>query len=258
MPNELEFLLAIAPALALHMVRAGAFLAVVPTFGSATSSRMLRLVLVLSLGAIMWWTEPTIIARPSGLFELGALAAREALVGVVAGFAVRLLMVILAIAGEIISQEMGFTMSRVMDPDTGVASTSMAQLFEVIGILLIFQLDLHHEMLRVLQHTYELVPVGEGFDFGVVYANLADMVAKAIEGGLRYAIPIFGVMLLLTATLIVLARAVQNINLMEFSFGLRILLALSASIYFMSEGTPFLARVFDDLLLDAHGLFEGA
>ena len=86
-----------------------------------------------------------------------------------------------------------------------------------------------------------------------------DRVARAIDFGLQYAIPIFGVMILLTVTLVVLARAVQNINLMEFSFGLRILLAFVASIYFLVEGAPFLEHVFEIvLLLDVGNLVKGA
>ena len=44
---------------------------------------------------------------------------------------------------------MGFSMSRVMNPETGTAqTTAMAQLFEIMGFMLIFQLNLHHKMLR--------------------------------------------------------------------------------------------------------------
>ena len=72
-----------------------------------------------------------------------------------------------------------------------------------------------------------------------------------------YAAPIFAVMILLTVTLVVLARAVQNINLMEFSFGLRIVLGIFAAIFFMGAGMPYLRELIDHILLAAHDLFEG-
>ncbi|MHC5065524.1 MAG: flagellar biosynthetic protein FliR, partial [Planctomycetota bacterium] len=106
--------------------------------------------------------------------------------------------------------------------------------------------------------SYSFVPIGQEFDFSVVYLNIHEMLRRALELGLMYAAPIFAVMILLTVTLVVLARAVQNINLMEFSFGLRILLALVASVYFLEEGGPFLERVFVAIFSEARLLFAGA
>lgn len=246
------------PGIALHFIRAGAFVAVVPVFGSQTESKMYRLILAVSIGSIMWWTGGQSVSYPEHVLELGVIAIREVLIGLSLGFAASSMIFMLGIAGEVIAHEMGFSMSRIMNPETGTATTAMAQLFEIMGFMLIFQLDLHHELLQILRRTYEFVPVGEAFDFSVVYANLANLVARAIDFGLQYAIPIFGVMILLTVTLVVLARAVQNINLMEFSFGLRILLAFAASIYFLVEGEPFLRFVFDQLLIDVGDLVKGA
>ena len=59
------------------------------------------------------------------------------------------------------------------------------------------------------------------------------------------------------AALVMLARAVPNINLLEFAFPLRIMLALTASIYFLTAGTPFLERMFEALLEQTRLLFTG-
>ena len=243
------------PGIVLHLLRAGAFLTVVPMFGSQSSSRMLRIILALSIGSILWWTTPATLVSADSFVELGFLSIREVGIGVLAGFAIRTLVVVLAVAGEIISHEMGFTMARQLNPDTGEQVTPMSQLFELMGYLVMFQLDLHHDILRVLQRAYQVVPVGRGFDFTLVYERLSAMVSQSLDFGLQYAIPIFGVLILLTVTLVILSRAVQNINLLEFSFGLRILLAFISSIFFLFEGAPFLIGVFETILEQAGGLF---
>ena len=71
----------------------------------------------------------------------------------------------------------------------------------------------------------------------------------------EYALPVLGVMLLLTSVLVMLARAVQHINLLEFTFGVRILLALFSSAYFFSEGAPFLVQAFAEMIAEAAKMF---
>lgn len=254
---ELAQLLPWLPSLFLHFARAGAFFVSLPLFGMQSESRMLRLILAVSLASVFWWVGEKSMAPIDGLPTFAALVVREVYVGLAAGFAVRLLTSALVAAGEVISHEMGFSMAQIVNPADGTSSPVTSQLFEVMGYLLLFQLDAHHEVIRVLQVAYEVLPVGRPFDIGPIAGRLQAMIGDSIEYALHYAVPVMGVMVLVTATLVVLARAVPHINLLEFSFGLRIVLALLASAYFLTEGTPFLVRMFEDLLQQARGLFVG-
>ena len=243
------------PALLLHFVRAGAFFVAMPLFGQQSDSRILRLVLAISLATIFWWLGPKTLPLRGGVLELGVLGVREAAIGLLAGFAVGLLTAALASAGELISNEMGFSISQIVNPETGKTSAVISELFEVTGFLLIFALDLHHQVLHVLGNAYEVLPVGQEFDLAPIWGKLNASIADTLEYALRYAMPVLGVMLLSTAALVMLSRAVPNINLMEFSYGARILLAVLSSAYFLAEGTPFLTGMFETLLERAKGLF---
>jgi flagellar biosynthetic protein FliR len=255
--TELAHVLPLLPGLLLHFVRAGAFFVAMPLFGMQEDSRMLRLVLAVSLASVFWWTGERAIAVPDSLLGFGLIAVREACVGLAAGFAVGLLTAALVTAGEVISHEMGFGMAQIVNPATGQSSPVTSQLFEAMGYLLLFQLDAHHEVLRVLAVAYETLPVGQEFDVAPIAARLQAMIGDSMEAALHYAAPVLGVMVLVTATLVVLARAVPTINLLEFTFGVRIMLALLASAYFLTEGVPFLARMFANLLGQARMLFVG-
>ena len=255
--GDLTGLLVFAPGVLLYFVRSGAFLIGASVFGAQQDSRMLRLVLAVSLAAMFWWAGDKRVPMPSGPLELGLLAVRETVTGLIAGFSLRLMVAIPQMAGEILATEMGFAMSRIVNPATGTMSTSMSQLFTVIAYLLIFATDTHHEVLRVLASTYEAVPVGEAYDYGTVFLRFSDLVAMMIGFGLHYAIPMLGVMMLLTVVLVLLARAVQNINLLEFAFALRILLGISVAVFFIAEGAPFLMRSFAWLLHGAKRMFLG-
>jgi flagellar biosynthetic protein FliR len=252
---ELAVLVPWLPSVVLHMVRVGAFFVGQPMFGVTGDSRMVRLVLMVALGGLFFCANGMPIVRVTSVIELGFLAAREATIGLALGFAVRLMTATMSTAGEMISQEMGFQMAQIVDPVTGRSSPVVSQLFEAVALLLIFELDIHHRVLQMFGALFDVLPVAAGFSIEAVHAHLRDMVTASIVLGARYAMPVLGVMTLLTAVLIMLARAVPNINLLEFSFGVRILLALLASVWFLTAGTPFLESMFETILEHARHLF---
>lgn len=241
--------------LLLHIVRTGAFMAVVPLFGQQRDSAMLRLVLGVALGAVFWWTGPQTLELRPGLLPLAVAAILEGFVGLALGFALSLLLAVLTSAGEVISAEMGFAMARAMNPESGADATVVSQLFQVLGFLLLLQLNLHHEALRVLEQTYEAIPVGQPFDIAPIWAGIRILLSQSLVLSLQYAIPVLGVMVLLTSTLVLLSRAVPHINLMEFGFGIRVMLALLASAWFLAEGAPFLSHAFAGLLAQTRDMF---
>jgi flagellar biosynthetic protein FliR len=252
---DYELLHGCLTSLFLHMVRTGAFFWVVPLFGQQRDSLVLRLVLSVALGAVFWWTGPHAVQLPPGLLALGVTATREAFVGLLLGFALSTLLVVLVSAGEVISSEMGFSMARVMNPETGTDATVISQLFQVFGFLLILHFNLHHEALRILQQTYSAIPVGACFDLEPLWQGIRVLLSESLLFSLQYAIPVLGVMVLLTGTLVLLARAVPNINLMEFSFAAKVLLAMLATAWFLVDGAPFLCRAFASLLGHTRAMF---
>ena len=246
-----------AVALFLHLVRAGAFFGSTPLFGRLPDTAFLRLCLALALGSVFWWVGPRQLALPTDLLALGALAVREAFVGLALGFATGLLLAVLVAAGEIVGNEMGFAMAHTINPESGADSTVVAQLFQVFGFLLLLQFDLHHEVLRVLGETYRACPVGQPFAIAPICSGLQALIGASIGIALQYAFPVLGVMLLLTVALVLLGRAVPQINLMEFGYAARALAGLLAAAWFLAAGTPFLLRAFAGLLDGARAMFAG-
>jgi flagellar biosynthesis protein FliR len=252
---DFELLQTWTTSLFLHLVRTGAFLFVVPLFGQQRDSIHLRLVLSVALGGIFWWVGPHSVQLPEGLLALGVTAVREAFVGLSLGFALSTLLVVLVSAGEVISSEMGFSMARIMNPETGTDATVVSQLFQVFGFLLVLHFNLHHEALRILEQTFAAIPVGACFDLEPIWQGIRLLLSQSLLFSLQYAIPVLAVMVLLTGTLVLVARAVPNINLMEFAFAARVLLALLASAWFLVDGAPFLCRCFESLLDSTRSMF---
>ena len=246
-----------ATSLLLHLVRVAAFFAVVPLFGRQVESMLLRLVLAISFAAMFWWLGEQQVATPPHLLELGLMGLREGLVGVALGFAMSTMTSMLVSAGEFISSEMGFSLARAINPETGFDATVVSQLLQTLGFLLILQLDLHHDALRVVEHTFRACPVGEPFDLVPIWDGVHALVAGSVEMALQYSFPVLGVMLLLSVGTVLLSRAVPAINLMEFVFALRVLIAIGMLALFLGEGAPFLLDYFHGVLDRTRAMFPG-
>jgi len=246
-----------ATSLFLHIVRAGAFLAVLPLFGQQRDSFFLRLVLATALGGIFWWVGQQRIDAPDKLLELGVMGVREGFIGFALGFALSTMTTLLISAGEIISMEMGFSMARAINPETGVSATVVSQLLQTLGFLLLLQLDLHHEVLRVLEHTFHACPVGQTFELMPIFDGIVTLVASSVELAIHYSFPIIGTMMLISTGMVLLGRAVPAINLMEFGFALRIVAALGALTLYLGEGAPFLINMFESVIERVYAMFPG-
>ena len=239
----------------LHVVRVGAFVAVLPLFGKQRDSFALRLVLSTSIGAIFWWVGDQRIETPDHVLQLGVMALREGLVGLSLGFALSTMTSMLVSAGEFISSEMGFSLARTMNPETGVSGTVVSQLLQVTGFLIILSLDLHHDALRIMEMTFRSCKVGEPFDFVPIWDGILALVAGSVQLALQYSFPILGTMMLISTGLVLLGRAVPAINLMEFAFSLRIVISVAGLSIYITESAPFLAKTFASILERAAEMF---
>lgn len=240
MPELTQHLLTYVPAFLLHVLRTSAFVFLLPGLNQGGDTRWLKMVLGVTFGAIFWWIGERRLVVPGGLVMLVGLGMKEVLIGLAIGFSVQLVTAILTTAGEIVAQEMGFTMAQVNDPITGASTQVVSQFLQLIAMLVMFTLDLHHDFLRALAAAFAAVPVSEGFDIALLHLRLGALVVHALEAGVRFALPVLTVMMALTATLSVLSRAVPNINLLEFSFAIRILIAMGMAFLLLTEGMPAL------------------
>jgi flagellar biosynthetic protein FliR len=206
---------------------------------------------------VFWWVGEQSVAVPGNLLALGVIAMREVLIGIALGFALSTLTALLTAAGELISSEMGFSMARTINPESGVDASVVSQLLQVLGFLLILQLDLHHDALRILQQTFVACPIGQPFDILPIWEGLRVLVAGTVQLSVQYGFPILGLMLLLSLGMVLLGRAVPAINLQEFGFALRIVLGLGSLAFFLVEGAPFLVHTFHSLLETTAAMFPG-
>ncbi|MFP4058105.1 MAG: flagellar biosynthetic protein FliR [Candidatus Brocadiia bacterium] len=208
------------------------------------SSRLVpRLAKVLACGAVAVCLLPTAVAAQAEPVAMtwvgfGLTAAKELVVGLVLGFFALLAFTAVQVAGELLSEQMGFAISKMADPTTDQEMTVLARLATVLGMLLFVAADGHHWLLAALGRSFARLPVGGFAAEAGLLERLMDGFAGMFESGIVLAAPVFCVTLLTTVAIGVVARVVPQINALMISFPLRIgvgLMMLGASLPFIAH-----------------------
>jgi flagellar biosynthesis protein FliR len=147
--------------------RVGAFVATLPLFSGRNLPNTVKIGLSLTLSA-MWFAAYGIdppetvwrLAQQPHWLALAQATAREILFGGILGITFGLLLMPARIAGAYIAQEMGLTMATLSDPGQQQSSNIVAQLFDSIGVLLLFALDIHHLILHSVHLAFQRWPCG--------------------------------------------------------------------------------------------------
>lgn len=238
-----------AVAFGLILIRVGALILTAPIFTITALPNTVKAGLVGALTLLIILTIGPAPALADADFILMALAAlREALVGGVLGLSVMILFGALSFAGQLIGIQMGFAMANVMDPTSGSQVGVLAQSLRFFGFMLFFTLDGHLLLIQALLDSYQLVPLGGGLRYGMAVAGgLIGLGGQLFELGLRIAMPIISVVLLVNTGLALIARTVPQVNVFVMGF----IFTISLGIFIFGLSLPATAVVFEGLMTEA-------
>jgi len=84
----------------------------------------------------------------------------EILFGMVIGIGLQLAYNVITYAGGIISFMMGFSMATAIDPQNGVSMPIVSQFLSLLGLMILFALDLHHWLIIYIYQSLQFIPLG--------------------------------------------------------------------------------------------------
>ena len=230
-------------AFGLFGVRTSALVLAAPLFGVALPFSGARTGLIVILSAFAWSRSGTPLPEAAGPIAFAALAMREVLIGLAMAFVLHGIVLAVRVAGELIGHEMAFNMATVVDPQ-GISTPLITQIYEGLFLIGLFALDGHHLVVRALCDSFARAPGGVvGVSSGLAAAVLR-LFADMFAAGLTFAAPVLVVMVLVSAMIGLLARAVPQINVLEVGFTLRIAVALVAMLLFAPLLAPAMERMY--------------
>lgn len=206
-------------------LRISSFLVAIPLFGPGVPS-----LAKLGLGALLTLLIRPVVPvppLPEELLEYALVVVGEVAVGLAMGLVVTTVMAALYVAGQFIDVPMGFGMVNVVDPQTGAQIPVIAQFQFVIAMLLLFVVNGHHVLLRVLAESFVALPIGGAGVGGGMVEVVTQVFSAMFLLGLRIALPVMGALFIADVSLGIVARAVPQINVFFVGFPLKIALGFT-------------------------------
>ena len=172
---------------ALVLTRISSFLLVLPVFGSKGIPTVLKVAVAVFLSIFFCTTAPLGI-DPAGIGTLGAilLLAGEAVYGLALGLSIALLFSVVQFSGHVVEQQMGLTMAEIVNPLTEEEAGPLANLLEMIFLLLFLSANGHHLFLLVLAKSYSAFPAGTIPTLGALVSGVVETGSVMFLAGLRF------------------------------------------------------------------------
>ncbi|MBV6494354.1 MAG: hypothetical protein LDLANPLL_02386 [Turneriella sp.] len=158
------------------------------------------------------------------------LVFEQALIGIFVGIIMQFLFAAYQLAGEFFSVQMGFGISEVLDPLSQVSMPLIGTFKNLVALFVFFVSGAYMYLIQALAFSVERVP-HLGYSFlkqGVTHNHLFKYFAL-LSGGmfisaLKIALPIMGVLLLVSITLGILSKAAPQMNMLVLGFSAKIVI----------------------------------
>ncbi|HEX7886551.1 MAG TPA: flagellar biosynthetic protein FliR [Phenylobacterium sp.] len=175
----------------LVFARVAAVMMLLPGLGETLVPPRIRLSFALAFTLMIFpLISRSVPPIPAGAGDLGLAVIKEVLIGLLIGGILRLFMVSLASAGEIVSMATTLSFSQTANPMQAQPSTSLGTFLGMIGIVLIFTTNLHHLFIGAIVDSFELFP----FTRDIPVADAAELAVQTMSRsfalGLQLAAPV--------------------------------------------------------------------
>lgn len=189
---------------------------------------------------------PDIGADP-GVLRLGYLLATELGVGLIIGFAARLLLAGVELAGEIAGFQMGLGIITLVDPTDNSQVSLIGQAMGIFASIIFVMLDGHHLFIQALARSYDLIAPGQVALTRMAFDHFMGVAARMFLIGLQVGAPLVVALLAANFAMGLIARSVPQVNVFIVGFPFTIGLGL----LFLALVFPFfvqaVARIISDL-----------
>lgn len=226
----------------LIFTRISCFVFIAPFFSMKNTPAAVRIGISFFTAMLLYQTlTPSDAVVYSTVMEYAVIVMKEAIVGLLIGFAANICTTIVNFAGSIADMETGLSMVTLMDPTTRESSSISGVFYQYVLMLMLIATGMYRYLFGALADTFTLIPVNGAVFRGEPLLNvMLGFLSDYIIIGFRIVLPIFCTMLLLNAILGVLAKVSPQMNMFAVGIQLKILVGLSV-LFFTAGMLPGIA-----------------
>lgn len=237
------------------LARPAMVVAAAPPFGGTFAPPHVRVGLTVLLAFTM--VSTTSVPPVGSSVAIVLIIAREMAIGLAIGLAVRAVLAGAEMAGHLTATQLGFTYGAVVDPQSGVRNNIIAALYGNLALITFFAIDGHHAVVRALATSYARLPIGAGGVDQSLVGGVTQMLGLVFVMGVRFAMPVIIVLLVVELALGLISRSAPTLNLLVVAAPVRVLIGLVV-IAAIVPAAPSVVRRFSGVAMEIGTALAGA
>lgn len=210
----------------LTLARVAGVFVFVPLPGLGSRNKQARIVLAFSIAIALFPYWPHMAGEISG-GQLALWLMAETALGIGIGLSVSFLIEGFNVAAQIMGLQAGYAYASTIDPNSNADSSVLVIFVELAVGLMFFALGLHRDVIAIFAHSLEVAPAGSFIPSRGLGAQLLLMGGTMFSTGVRLALPVVAVLLLIDISLALLGRVNAQLQLLTIAFPVKMLVGLS-------------------------------
>lgn len=186
------------------------------------------------------------------LFSVGGfwLLIQQILIGIAIGFTMQFAFAAVRTAGEVIGLQMGLSFATFFDPASRLNMPVLARFLDMLAMLLFLSFNGHLWLISMVADSFHTLPIGGDPVNGNAFLALTKAASLIFLNGLRLALPLITLLLILNLALGLLNRVSPQLSVFAIGFPV----TLSIGIIFISLMMPLLAPFCEHLFSEVFDL----
>ncbi len=240
--------------------RLSGMIAAAPFFSTIPAPMHAKALLVALAGFIMY---PVVAAQTGAITStvldmpaLIILIAKEFAIGAVIGFCANIIFAGVQMAGNILSMQMGLSISSVLDPITQENIPVLGQFYMFIASLTFIFINGHLWLFSSVYNSYKVVPINYDFIFtGPLVERIISFTSQIFTIAFELIVPIYAVLIITAMVLGLMSKAMPHMNVFMVALPIKIYIGLALMCLFTVQIATYLAAIMETLLKAVDGIF---
>lgn len=211
--------------------RVSGMILIAPIFGTLSLPRQLRVFLAVAIALLVTPVYLDATLPPvTDLATYGRLMANEVAIGMLLGLGVTIMFSGIQVAGQIVSQMSGLSLSDVFDPGFDENVSMFSNLFHLLTLAVFVAIGGHRIMLEAVLQTFAWAPPGHAVLGDSFVDVLTNLMTQSFALGIHAAAPLLIALFLSTIVLGLIGRTLPQINIIAVGFGINSMLTLAMTL----------------------------
>lgn len=226
--------------------RIAALVASSPIMGNPSFPRRAKIGLALAITLVVAPTLPPMPQVDPGSAAGLMIMGQQLLIGLAMGFVMRVVFVVVEMAGNVSGLQMGLGFATFFDPVNAAQVPVVGQFLGLLFALVFLALNGHLLMIEALAESFRLLPISVQPVAAVSMRTMAEWGGEIFRAGMLISLPIIAALLITNLAIGIMTRAAPQLNIFAVGFPL----TLAAGFLVLILALPYFAPLFERLIHD--------